>query len=389
MTIPYRIVAAGLVGCLGLSAERILLQVEDFQGPWRRQTNIPGYVGTGFCTSNANPRVAESVMSGQAASATAGSYAVWVRGYTSESGRRAFSVDLNGTALARTHSGNRRRWLWERAGVVELAAGPCAVIVRDADVGFESADAVLLTDEKEFDPMTEERRWLVFPAGLPETANALQFVIRACCRTLAGRQLPTDLQTWNSRRVQVRQRLGSALGLEPLPERTPLNARVTGRAERDAYAIENVVFESRPRFYVTANLYLPKGTTGPVPGVVVVPGHAMVEGKNYGLYQTARSAWPGSASPFWPMTRSDKANATCLAADKPGLRLAARRTDQRGHDHLGHFARRGLPRLPPGGGPQPHRPHGQLGWRREHFLCHALRRTHRGGSVVLLRLLIP
>lgn len=288
MTIPYRIVAAGLVGCLGLSAERVLLQVEDLQGPWRRQTNISGYVGTGFCTSNANPRVAESVMSGQAAIATAGSYAVWVRGYTSENGRRAFCVELNGTALARTHSGNRRRWLWERAGVVELAAGPCAVIVRDADVGFESADAVLLTNEKEFDPMTEERRWQVFPAGIPETADALQFVIRACCRTLAGRELPTDVQTWNSRSALLRQRLGSALGLEPLPERTPLNARVTGRAERDAYAIENVVFESRPRFYVTANLYLPKGTTGPVPGVVVVPGHAMVEGKNYGLYQTAQ-----------------------------------------------------------------------------------------------------
>ena len=43
------------------------------------------------------------------------------------------------------------------------------------------------------------------------------------------------------------------------PEKTPLNAKVTGTVDRDAYTIEKVIFESRPRFYVTANLYLPKG----------------------------------------------------------------------------------------------------------------------------------
>jgi len=288
MTSRYRMVMAGLLGCLSVWAERTVLQVEDFAGPWRRQTNIRGYLGTGFCTSNANPRVAESAMHGQTVITEAGRYAVWVRGYTSENSRRAFSVAVNGTRLARTHAGSVQGWRWERAGVVDLAAGPCLVTVHDEDVGFESADAVLLTNEKEFDPMAEERQWLVFPNGTPESANALRFVIAACCRPLAGYRLPADLPGWNARRELVRRRLGLALGLEPLPERTPLNPRVSGRAERDAYTIENVVFESRPRFYVTANLYLPKGATGPVPGVVVVPGHAMEEGKNYGLYQTAQ-----------------------------------------------------------------------------------------------------
>ena len=41
------------------------------------------------------------------------------------------------------------------------------------------------------------------------------------------------------------------------PERTPLNAKVAGRADRDGYRIEKVIFESRPRHYVTAILYLP------------------------------------------------------------------------------------------------------------------------------------
>jgi len=61
----------------------------------------------------------------------------------------------------------------------------------------------------------------------------------------------------------------------PMPaEKTPLNAKVTGRLDRDAYTIEKVIFESRPQFLVTANLYLPKGAKEPRPGVVGSCGHS-------------------------------------------------------------------------------------------------------------------
>jgi cephalosporin-C deacetylase-like acetyl esterase len=69
------------------------------------------------------------------------------------------------------------------------------------------------------------------------------------------------------------------------PERTPLNARVTGTLERDGFTVEKVVFESRPNFYVTANLYLPTGE-GPFPGVLVPCGHS-ANGKASELYQRA------------------------------------------------------------------------------------------------------
>ena len=100
-------------------------------------------------------------MAGQAVITTPGLYTVWVRGYTSENSPRALTVTVNGTRPARTHAGPQRGWRWERSGVVELTAGPCTVVVHDADVGFESADAVLLTNEKDVDPMADERRWLV------------------------------------------------------------------------------------------------------------------------------------------------------------------------------------------------------------------------------------
>ena len=59
----------------------------------------------------------------------------------------------------------------------------------------------------------------------------------------------------------------------PWPEKTPLNARVIRITERDAYNIENVIFESRPGFPVTANLYIPKGRKFPLPAVVGACGH--------------------------------------------------------------------------------------------------------------------
>jgi hypothetical protein len=60
----------------------------------------------------------------------------------------------------------------------------------------------------------------------------------------------------------------------PLPEKTPLNPKVTARLERDAYTIENLIFESRPDFLVTGNLYLPKARKAPLPAVVGVCGHS-------------------------------------------------------------------------------------------------------------------
>lgn len=71
----------------------------------------------------------------------------------------------------------------------------------------------------------------------------------------------------------------------PLPERTPLKPRVTSVIERDAYRIENVIFESRPEFLVTANLYVPRDRKFPLPGVVGSCGHS-ANGKAAEAYQS-------------------------------------------------------------------------------------------------------
>jgi cephalosporin-C deacetylase-like acetyl esterase len=83
---------------------------------------------------------------------------------------------------------------------------------------------------------------------------------------------------------KVRHVLHAAYGA--FPERTPLNARQTGEILHDDYAIEKIVFESQPGYYVPANVYRPKTFTGRRPGLVHACGH-YDEGKAKDDYQRA------------------------------------------------------------------------------------------------------
>ncbi len=52
----------------------------------------------------------------------------------------------------------------------------------------------------------------------------------------------------------------------------PLNPQMTGRLEHSGYAIEKVYFESLPKVFVTANVYVPT-SAGPHPGILLPLGH--------------------------------------------------------------------------------------------------------------------
>ena len=100
----------------------------------------------------------------------------------------------------------------------------------------------------------------------------------------------TDLKT--SAEIAAYRRQLHARALEAiggLPERTPLNVRSFGRVQRDGYAVEKLVFESSPGFFVTANLFLPTtpAFAAPYPGVVVTCGHSSDVGKLDPSYQRA------------------------------------------------------------------------------------------------------
>jgi dienelactone hydrolase len=74
-----------------------------------------------------------------------------------------------------------------------------------------------------------------------------------------------------ARQKWVRDTLWKLIG--GMPERTPLNARITGSFERERYRVDKVIYESRPRLFISANLYVPKQGNGPFPAVLFQSGH--------------------------------------------------------------------------------------------------------------------
>src|SRR5262245_48425350 len=85
---------------------------------------------------------------------------------------------------------------------------------------------------------------------------------------------PATREAWNDRARQVKTQVLVANGLWPLPEKTPLNAVIHGKIERDGYTVEKIYFASMPGHYVSGNLYRPTGkaeTKGP--GVLCPHGH--------------------------------------------------------------------------------------------------------------------
>src|SRR5581483_1275192 len=118
-------------------------------------------------------------------------------------------------------------------------------------------------------------------------------------RTTLSEYLKTEAMRLIGKREAAVASLSSAAGMERrrdllrrtvlgvlggLPERTPLNARVVGTLERSGYRIEKVIFESQPRFYVTANLYIPTRGTPPFPAILYPLGHEP-GGKAYPVWQ--------------------------------------------------------------------------------------------------------
>ncbi|MFN7924961.1 MAG: acetylxylan esterase [Bryobacteraceae bacterium] len=95
------------------------------------------------------------------------------------------------------------------------------------------------------------------------------------------------------RKKVVRAKILEALG--GLPEyEGPLRARVARRTKADGYEIENVMYESLPGYWVTANLYRPS-KPGRYPGVLLQAGHTQ-EGKAEPQWLAANLALKGFVS---------------------------------------------------------------------------------------------
>lgn len=96
---------------------------------------------------------------------------------------------------------------------------------------------------------------------------------------LAAVESEADFEELRDRvRSQLRRMWGA------FPERTPLQSRQIGTLDRGDHVVERIIFESRPSFHVTGNLYRPKHQAEQLPAIIFPCGHA-VGGKAAASYQ--------------------------------------------------------------------------------------------------------
>ena len=121
-----------------------------------------------------------------------------------------------------------------------------------------------------------------YPRCLPDYLRGL--AAAAYARRSAALARLVSAETVRERQQWVRKTLIGLIG--GFPEKSPLNAQVAGSFDREGYRLEKVVYESRPEFYVTANLYIPTTGNAPYPGVLFQLGHSW-NGKAWDSYQRA------------------------------------------------------------------------------------------------------
>ena len=109
-----------------------------------------------------------------------------------------------------------------------------------------------------------------------------------------------SLEDWERFRDERIAGLRESVGRFP-PERPPLGARVTARDAGPGYRLENVIFQSRPNYWMTANLYLPDQLAGRAPGIIIV--HSQHYPKTQGELHDMGELWARTGAAVLVMER--------------------------------------------------------------------------------------
>ena len=115
---------------------------------------------------------------------------------------------------------------------------------------------------------------------------------------------------WEKYRDERIDRLRKSLGTFPAPPDN-MKSKVTGTVQGGGFRIENVVYESRPGDWVTANLYVPAKPTKSMPGILIA--HAHHRPKRQGEMQDMGMTW-ARAGCVVPRDRSGRLRRTASAS---------------------------------------------------------------------------
>lgn len=188
--------------------------------------------------------------------------------------------------LSSNETGADAQPLWQKLGSVTVRAGhPLKVVVqgrkkteaekakqKEQDELAAVPALLVLGDDKQ----VETERLLELIRGQTESAAPSPDLRRTEIRTNqqgADFQPPTTAAAWRDRATHLRAQMLVALGLWPMPLKTPLHPQVYGMLKRDGYTIEKVVLETLPGFTLSGNLYRPAKPAGKIPGLLCPHGH--------------------------------------------------------------------------------------------------------------------
>ncbi len=133
----------------------------------------------------------------------------------------------------------------------------------------------------------DDPRWQVVPDvndlddwNIQPNSTALAKAMNDAAEFVQRFKVPGSAEGWKYRRPQVDAALRQAIGLAVFPPRTPLKPRSVAIHDLGDYTVENIIFESRPGFPVTANLYRSKDSIERERPAILCPiGHILDHGK--------------------------------------------------------------------------------------------------------------
>lgn len=109
----------------------------------------------------------------------------------------------------------------------------------------------------------------VFPG---ERADIIQQQLKQQAATAFQlHELPAAPKEWEQQRRALKAAVVKAAGVA-VDHTLPLHIKETGRTQHAGYSVRNIIFQTRPGVYTTANLYIPDGK-GPFPAVINMHGH--------------------------------------------------------------------------------------------------------------------
>ncbi len=235
--------------------------------PYVRGIVLMACIGIGAFAQDASKTAAtlwiEAREAGQASAPSPGTYTVWA--WARSGAEAVFTLQDKRLAAPVASDRNVRPYEWVSLGKAELDKGNLALTLG------EGIAAVALGEDDAFDPRTAFMSSRVFDQ--PRGAEDRRLEVENHTDTVFMMP-PYTMDSWKEAKETIRIRMLAGCGLWPLPEKTPLNAKIFDRVQHDDYSVEKVSFEAHPGFYVTGNLYRPVGKDGAkAPGVVMPHGH--------------------------------------------------------------------------------------------------------------------